>query len=322
MNLHLTAPFRPIEFPEGAICKPLPRLKTLELWVQQWPIGGPTCITAFAAAPELREIKLVRMSLSQISLPWTQITRLTLSYQSLEQIFEILRQTPNVEDLTVSFNDHSVVQLSPFTLPHLRRIKLSSALILNNLILPALESLELACGRAMERASVQSFLQRSECAIRVFQLDMTDMQNACDCLSDLPSVTDVTIKYADWSTDDFTRFFNWLSGSENRTVLPALEMLYIHGATGNIEVGAMETFLSSRRTSAGGRRKLKLFKLLFSYKNCPDFQVERTLKNLTNLRTGGLQIDITQAHKWTTDYIDSKMVGYVFLAVSGHSRGF
>ncbi|KAJ6455480.1 hypothetical protein C8R45DRAFT_594055 [Mycena sanguinolenta] len=309
-SLDFTAGFRPIVFPDGAICQPLPLLKSLELQVHQWPIGGPTCITAFAAAPELREIKLVRISLSQISLPWTQIIRLTLSYQSLEQIFEILRQTPNVEDLTVSCNDHRVVQLSPFPLLRLRRVELlyASALIFDNLILPALESLELACVREVESASVRSLLQRSECAIRVFRLKMTGMQVTCDCLSDLPSVTDVTIEYPDWSTGDFTRFFNWLSGSENGTVLPALEMLYIHGATGNVEVGAMEAFLSSRRNSTGGRQTLKSFKLSYSYKNCADFEVEMTLKKLTDLRVGGLQIDITQAHKWATDYIDSKMV--------------
>ncbi|KAJ7889293.1 hypothetical protein B0H14DRAFT_3127016 [Mycena olivaceomarginata] len=308
MSLDLTAGFRPIVFPVGAIRKPLSSLKTLKIQVHRWPVGGPTCITAFAAAPELREIHLIRMSLPQISLPWIQITRLTLSYQSLPQIFEILQQTSNLEDLTVSLDDRHIVQLSPFTLPRLRRVKLSSALILNYLTLPALQSLDLTRVRAAERASVQSLLQRSECAIRTFHLNMTDMQDTCDCLSDLPSVADVTIQYPDWSTGDFTRFFNWLSESENRTVLPALEMLYIHGATGNVEVGAIEAFLSARRTSADGGPKLKLFKLLFSYKNCPDFQVERTLKRLADLRTGGLHIDVTQAHKWATHYIDSKMM--------------
>ncbi|KAJ7120305.1 hypothetical protein C8R44DRAFT_787901 [Mycena epipterygia] len=308
MSLDLTAGFRPIVFPVGTIRKPLPSLKTLTIQVHRWPTGGPTCITAFAAAPELREIHLIRMSLSQISLPWIQITRLTLSYQSLPQIFEILQQTHNLEDLTVSLDDRHLVQQSPITFPRLRRVKLSSALILNYLTLPALQSLELTCVRAAERASVQSLLQRSECAIRALHLNTTDMQVACDCLSDLPSVADVTIQYPDWSTGDFTRFFNWLSESENRTVLPALKMLYIQGATGNVEVGAIETFLSARRTSADGGPNLKLFKLLFSYKNCPDFQVERTLKKLTDLRTGGLEIDVTQAHEWATSYIDSKMM--------------
>ncbi|KAJ7902934.1 hypothetical protein B0H13DRAFT_1524910, partial [Mycena leptocephala] len=165
MSLDLTAGFRPIVFPVGAICKPLPSLKTLKIEVHRWPIGGPTCITAFAVAPELREIYLIRMSLSQISLPWIQITRLTLSYQSLPQIFEILQQTPNLEDLTVSLDDRRIVQLSPFTMPRLRRVKLSSALFLNYLTLPALQSLELTRVRAAERASVQSLLQRSECTI-------------------------------------------------------------------------------------------------------------------------------------------------------------
>ncbi|KAJ7868972.1 hypothetical protein B0H14DRAFT_3440994 [Mycena olivaceomarginata] len=40
MSLDLTAGFRPIVFP-----------------VHRWPVGGPTCITAFAAAPELDDAK-------------------------------------------------------------------------------------------------------------------------------------------------------------------------------------------------------------------------------------------------------------------------
>ncbi|KAJ7261949.1 hypothetical protein C8J57DRAFT_1134179 [Mycena rebaudengoi] len=317
-SLDLNAGFRPVVFPVGAIHTPLLSLKTLQIQVHQWPIGDPTSITAFVDAPQLREIHLVRMSLSQISLPWIQITHLTLSYQSLPQIFEILQQTPNLEDLTVSLDDRQIVQISPFTLPHLRHVKLSSARILDYLILPALHSLELMRVRAADRASVQSLVQRSECVVRALHLSMTDMQETCECLGDIPSLHDITIQYPDWSTADFTLFFDWLSESEPRTVLPALEMLYIDGATENVEVGVIAAFLSARRTSVDRRPNFKLFKLLFSYRHC-DFQVEEALEKLIDLRTGGLQIDVTQAHKWAIPCIDSKMVKLISGEVANES---
>ncbi|KAJ7665378.1 hypothetical protein DFH06DRAFT_312104 [Mycena polygramma] len=291
MSLDLTGAFNPIVFPVGAIRTPLLSLKTLKIQVHRWPRDGPTCVTAFADAPQLRNVELARMSLSQILLPWVQITRLMLWYQSLPEIFEILQQTPVLEDLTVAVHERQVVQLSPLILLRVRRVKLSSAHMLILFTFPALESLEVTHLRAAERTSIQSFLQRSECTIRVLSLGWTSMQDTCDCLSHLPSLTDVTIQYPDWLTAESAQFFHWLSQSENRTILPALEMLYICGG-GKLEVGTIAAFLAARRSRADGEPSFKSLKLTFTYKHSSVFEVNETVRTLAGLRTRGLQIDI------------------------------
>ncbi|KAJ7122170.1 hypothetical protein C8R44DRAFT_876481 [Mycena epipterygia] len=63
-SLDLNADFQPIVFPVDSI---LSSLKNLKINVHRWPADSPTCITAFLDAPQLRDVHLAKLSLSQIS---------------------------------------------------------------------------------------------------------------------------------------------------------------------------------------------------------------------------------------------------------------
>ncbi|KAJ7282502.1 hypothetical protein C8J57DRAFT_1463193 [Mycena rebaudengoi] len=313
MSLDLHAQSKPISFPIDSICTPLSALIKLKIRTPCWPAGSFACMTAFLDAPQLREVDLCGLSLSSISLPWIQLTHLTFSVESLIDFFEILQQAPNLEGLVISFND-SLLQTAappPCTLFRLDSLTLSDGphhRILDYLTLPALHRLEMLRMRAEGCTSVQSLVERSGCSIQVLQLMQTALTVTCDCLSNLPSLTEVTIKYPGWSTADFGQFFERIS--DKRAILPALEALNIVGPKENIDLYPLLSLLSLRRTGAETAQKLKSFQLLFS-PICPqDYEIENAAKKLRDLRADGLEMNITWAPKWISPCIDSQLAGF------------
>ncbi|KAJ7122342.1 hypothetical protein C8R44DRAFT_876636 [Mycena epipterygia] len=217
-SLDLNAHFQPIIFPVDSIRAPLSSLKNLKINVHRWPADSPTCITAFLDAPQLRDVHLAKLSLSQISLPWIQLSHLDLCGQSLAQILEILQQTLNLEGLNV-YVDHWVSQsvtLSPCSMLHLHSLKIShdpQLKFLAYLTLPVLERFESTQMWASGGASVQSVVERSGCSLRVLHLVQPEFSAAYDCISNLPSLTKVTITDPSWSASELTRFFELIADS-------------------------------------------------------------------------------------------------------------
>ncbi|KAJ7282523.1 hypothetical protein C8J57DRAFT_1554553 [Mycena rebaudengoi] len=239
MSLDLHAHFKPISFPIDSICTPLPALIKLKTRTPCWPAGSIACITAFRDAPQLREVDFCGLSLSFIPLPWTQLTHLTFSVQSPIDFLEILQQAPNLEGLVISMN-YPLLQTAappPCTLFRLGSLKLSDGphhRILDYLTLPALHRLEMLRMRAEGCTSVQSLVERSGCSIQVLQLIQTALTVTCDCLSNLPSLTEVAINHPGWSTTDFRQFFERIS--DKQAILPALEALKIVWPKANLDL--------------------------------------------------------------------------------------
>ncbi|KAJ7470979.1 hypothetical protein FB451DRAFT_1252632 [Mycena latifolia] len=304
---------QPILSPSSNISLPLPALKKLQIKVRHWPTYGPACITAFLHAPQLREADIGSLSLARISLPWIQLTTLALCPLSVTECLEILAETTNLENLSLSINSWSsleTVTSPPCTMPHLRSLtfqRRSHHWLLDYLTLPALERLELSQLWEEGRSRVQSLVARSGCLVRVLHLAQADLTETCEFLSDFPSLSKFTIQYPEWSSSDFTRFLQWLAS--NRDIVPALEVLDIVCSKANIEVGALTAMLLARRAGVEGATKLKSLRLSFSI-DSRHVKVNQALKQLRTLRSDGLELHLKRVRKWATQHIDSSMVTY------------
>ncbi|KAJ7058793.1 hypothetical protein C8F01DRAFT_1147232 [Mycena amicta] len=79
---------------------PLPRLRTLAVWRDGADLASQ--IAAFEDAPMLREVQLSHVDATMISLPWAQLTTLSLFFNNSldsEGCLHVLRQTPLVATL-------------------------------------------------------------------------------------------------------------------------------------------------------------------------------------------------------------------------------
>ncbi|KAJ7123106.1 hypothetical protein C8R44DRAFT_785303 [Mycena epipterygia] len=155
---------------ETALHRNLPALETLALDVRNaWgpPRAGPVVpITAFARAPKLRAVCLGGLALSNIILPWAQLTSFTaVTRLSVNDCGRLLQLAPHL----ASFNLHSVYgQLANLTLlpalPHLKALVLEShtcAQILQVLTLPGLIKLDLPRFLPAQDKHLIPFLTRS-----------------------------------------------------------------------------------------------------------------------------------------------------------------
>ncbi|KAJ7466002.1 hypothetical protein FB451DRAFT_1178833 [Mycena latifolia] len=227
-SLDLHSP-KPIAFPSGSIRTPLSSLKKLKLAID-WPNDG-VCMTAFLDAPLLWDAHLTELSFTQISLPWKQLRNLELFGQSLAQCLEIMEQTPNLESLRFrvgsSFGQPTATS-SLRTMSCLRTIKFLSdphPKLLDYLTLPVLEHLELWRLPLECNARVASLVARSGCSLRTLHLFQTEYYETHDCISNLDSLTEVTLGSPRWTRDEFTKFSETMS--ESGWFLPALEAFNI-----------------------------------------------------------------------------------------------
>ncbi|KAJ7466064.1 hypothetical protein FB451DRAFT_1138144 [Mycena latifolia] len=309
-SLDLKSP-KPIVFPSGSGRTPLSSLQKIAIEVQRWPSGAPECITAFLDAPQLRKAHLTRLSLAQISLPWIQLANLELFGQSLAQCLDILEQTPNLESLTFAVGPSfgAPTPTPSFrTMPCLRIIKFlsdSDSTLLDYLTLPALERLNLWQLSWEGSARVAPLVARSGCSVRALHLLQTSYLVTSECIWNLDSLTEFTMRFPSWSPDQFTLFVDLIT--ESRYALPALEALNIDWCEGDIDIYALATMLSARCARVEGTAQLKSFRLSFK-EDHRDGYVQRALDQLLDLRVQGLEMDIHGLPKWSTQNINSKMM--------------
>ncbi|KAJ6496846.1 hypothetical protein DFH09DRAFT_1376339 [Mycena vulgaris] len=308
---------KPIFFPIDSIRTPLSSLKKLKIAVN-WPDNGPAPISAFLDAPKLREAH-IDLSLARISLPWIQLTTLGLSRQSPTECLSILEQTPNLEVLTFSGVGMVTASASPRIMPHLRTVKLSNphSTLLDHLTLPALERLELMQLAPVGCEAVKALVTRSGCSVKALHLFQTSFNEAYTCISNLPSLTEFTMRFPEWSTDEFTTLFDWIT--EDPNYMPALESFNIDFCGADIEIGPLVAMLSARWRGVETTAKLTSVRLSVdlrpgysrvgrSQPAARDANVEWALEDLLALRDEGLKMDINSLPKWSTANISSQMM--------------
>ncbi|KAJ6617665.1 hypothetical protein B0H10DRAFT_2032427 [Mycena sp. CBHHK59/15] len=143
-----------------------------------------------ADAPNLRKVVLDDSGnrVSDVPLPWSQITSYTASFSGLQH-FNALRMAPNVVECYITFS-MSYSNLFPdpgasLTLRHLRRLTVTNDKFLDCLVAPALEDLRIE--GAIDR--VLPFVQRSACALTHLALQTCRTSAlVLDLLQSLPSL--------------------------------------------------------------------------------------------------------------------------------------
>ncbi|KAJ7463338.1 hypothetical protein FB451DRAFT_1562328 [Mycena latifolia] len=306
---------RPLSFPVDNVGAHYSSLETLKLNIRDWPHDDNSRMTAFLNAPRLREVSLPRLSLASISLPWAQLTTLELWGQSLGEGFDILAQTQNLETLTISLVSSDEVPPNPCTLPHLRALSLMPGPdlpFLDFLTLPALERLELYEISAEGAVAAKSLFARSRCSLRSLSLSQATLTEAYDCFWTLKSLREVTLRFTEWSTDDFSAFFAWLRSADT---LPALEVLNVDRCR-NVDVCALADMLSTRSRGVDGAAKLQSFRLsadgdFGAYGDFGASDVRIALRELADLRVEGFKMEIASLPEWATRNISTHMMDEV-----------
>ncbi|KAJ7093664.1 hypothetical protein C8R44DRAFT_989832 [Mycena epipterygia] len=317
-----------ISFPVDHFKGPLCSLKKLDIdrpWSRR--IAQQTTITIFLDAPQLREAHIACLSLSQISLPWIQLTNLHLRRQSLAQCFDILGQTPILEVLVMdprlnSTGAQDPITAPPHVLPRLCSIELyarGSEVFLQHLTLPILEHLSL-CLSSEGVTRVKSLVARSRCSVRALTLYDTRSSTTNDCIRSLPSLRVLTLGSLQWSSSQFNQFFNCMTEDG---LVPALESLNLQVWNHSVvDVRSLADMISARRTVMPGVTKIKSLSLSFDCNPKSDVTaehgsfynaetVEYAVTKLRKMRHEGLKIDIQSAQKWTTQYINSQMASEI-----------
>jgi hypothetical protein len=256
-----------------------------------------TAVTGFEDAPRLREADLSGATLQWLSLPWTQLTRLTFSEQSTHQCMEILACTPNLEVLAVYLPLRNEALPKFVQLDHLHTLKFlpdsSSPDLLTHLTLPALHTLQLSTvDLPIDYPKFCAFHNRNQCSLRSVTLNNVHAEGALMYLKVMKTSTQVRLTNLDWLRHDFERVF--MSLGADPTLLPALQVLTIDecGSTVQVPYSRLTDMLETRRSGENGTAILQSCKLSFggTWRGAAD-----ELENMGRLRTltaQGLGINI------------------------------
>ncbi|KAJ7433445.1 hypothetical protein B0H11DRAFT_1889183 [Mycena galericulata] len=249
----------PISFPSDLIRGRLPMLRTLEIALHAEEGDPLTQVTAFADAPQLREVYLIQCTLPWISLPWIQLTTLRLWGQDSAQCVEILRQTPNLETLNVDSLSPPDMPPPPVRLNHLRTLIVggesqANTDLFEHVTFPALTHLELTNIADGMVPHITDFLARSACRLSSLTLIGTQLYLAFQCLGAAPMATVRTVRIvdADWDQRQLNHVFTTLT-RDSTTFLPNLRSLAVNPCIAVVEIPyvTLAELLAARRGAEG-----------------------------------------------------------------------
>ncbi|KAJ7652761.1 hypothetical protein DFH06DRAFT_994857, partial [Mycena polygramma] len=261
-----------ITFPDD-IPAPFPFLTKLHLGTSITSPHAWTTLPLLSNAPFLREVHLEWISLRnwQVSIPWSQLTKLELSYLDIEGSLDRLSRTPYLSDLEFTCEARNPgpnpALFPPLILPHLRFIRLCGEHgpeLLNYLVLPALEFIEI--GFTEESTDeIEGMVARSRCTPRRLDFYMYEpgFERIYRCMTAMPALRVLEMRCPGGSAADYHDFFDTLG--QDLSILPALETLEITHCRAEIGLPTLVRMLEAR---AVGEGKLKSFSLLFDDDGC------------------------------------------------------
>ncbi|KAF8214722.1 hypothetical protein K438DRAFT_1749817 [Mycena galopus ATCC 62051] len=176
-----------------AIDGPMPLLRYLDLALED----SAKPVFRFDEASLLRTAILRRHTVLKVTLPWGQLTSLTLIDPDPCHCFSILQQTANLVHCNLYFWSHKFVVLGDdITLPHLDSLILTLGPqmegFLHNFVTPALRSLKLseaALGSQLApTVSLQSFISKSGCSLQEVCITQGDVKHRNSYLAAFPSI--------------------------------------------------------------------------------------------------------------------------------------
>ncbi|KAJ7057955.1 hypothetical protein C8F01DRAFT_1148974 [Mycena amicta] len=247
----------PAQFPTPLIHGKIPSLRSLAVLGDYDPPHFHGHISAFSDAPALQKVYLSYVPFEMISLPWTQLTKLTLSGHRPPHCIEILRHTPNLRTLVLQY---VTVEDGATQLPTKLTISADDRLeceIIDFLTLPALKDLRILMPDTEDRYfRLSQFVRRSACALE--SITVTDVsydlhENSVGLAGFLrlaPTVTALTLTDVSWSYLHSFLYHMCIDNSDNggyRFILPHVQFLDITMEAPSIPYHDITRLLKQRR---------------------------------------------------------------------------
>ncbi|KAK7063693.1 F-box domain-containing protein [Favolaschia claudopus] len=275
-------------------------------------------VSGFSIAPELREVELYNLSPTSITLPWRQLTHLTLERQTLSQCVGILHQTPLLEVLSVQIEPPkppTSQRPTPITLYYAHTFKLlythqtPPTDIFPYLTLPRLATLEVMSSFRKE-ASLVTFLKRSQCVLLSLSTEVVEAELLIDpTMNQLQHLIFSAVYFR--NPGKLVNFF--LRIATDPAFLPCLQSFRIPVCEPAVPYPQIAQMLRSRWYERGSMQKLESFRLIrdipgpndvyddekYDIDVVPDSDVADTLQALID---DGLDIHIRSWHQPQASY--------------------
>ncbi|KAK7001869.1 F-box domain-containing protein [Favolaschia claudopus] len=259
----------PLLFPIDTIRGRIPLLRELDIRRQDIDAPGDP-VTAFFEAPELRKVQLCHLPPDSISLPWAQLTHLTLFGQSTACAIEVLHQTPNLVELSLDLRQRpGEAPPLPVILHHVRKLSLPNTFqrfskFLHYLTLPRLTTFDIRSSSSPAQdgdvATVLALFRLSHCVVESVVCGGRYEDIALSTLAMTDMASTVTL-HANWFNSTLSKFFVRIA--TNPDFLPNLESLYLPDCETGIPFVEIADMLSARWYNRRGHApRLKTFHLI------------------------------------------------------------
>ncbi|KAJ7501631.1 hypothetical protein B0H11DRAFT_2371878, partial [Mycena galericulata] len=255
----------------------LPSLRKLDIRIRLWH-ENPVPIVAFADAPQLREAHILDLGKDLISLPWQQLTALTLEEHNFDNCLYILEETPHLQQLHLD----PAMWAREYAKPHFEVCMVSP------------EGID----------AIDVLVRRSDCEVHTFRISFIQHADLRACLAVLPTVHALTLLHLNLSADELKQLFSHLSGTVTGSpwLLPALTSLTLDGGFFPVDVNELAAMLVARWDTRHGAR---ITSFLVSFHFDHSWLVSAALTKLRDLCRSGLTVSISQAPRKPTLYLDS-----------------
>ncbi|KAJ7501643.1 hypothetical protein B0H11DRAFT_1908077 [Mycena galericulata] len=293
----------------------LPSLRKLDIRIRLWH-ENPVPIVAFADAPQLREAHILDLGKDLISLPWRQLTALTLEEHNFDNCLYILEETPHLQQLHLDPAMWAREYAKPVgsfptcTLPHLHTLSLSRVVMCRVGLQAQAQVWVGLSSPTQARPAPGSGLGLSPsptrpgpdpqhfevCMVSPEGIDAIDVLHADlrACLAVLPTVHALTLLHLNLSADELKQLFSHLSGTvtDSPWLLPALTSLTLDGGFFPVDVNELAAMLVARWDTRHGAR---ITSFLVSFHFDHSWLVSAALTKLRDLCRSGLTVSISQA---------------------------
>ncbi|KAK7063523.1 F-box domain-containing protein [Favolaschia claudopus] len=278
-----------------------PLLHEFGVW-WEGPSDFPTTapITAFSDAPELRKVTLHDLPSEKITLPWAQLTHLTLSGYNTTNVIAVLHLTESLEELSIDLYGSASVGTQPVVLGRVHRLVLPNSFgyvtqTLSCVTLPKLRSLEIGQIFMAEHAdALLTFAKRSHCTLETISVPGDAEQHLTMYTLESKAIrtaSHVSVPDIDWSVYELEQFFSWIASDS--AFLPNMRSLHLPRCTTEVPFAALADMLSSRSYNRAGQSRLESFRLIQTYRQGPDHAIAPAMaEQLRDLMDDGLDIHI------------------------------
>ncbi|KAK7001868.1 F-box domain-containing protein [Favolaschia claudopus] len=280
----------------------LPLLRKLDIKVYTHASEGhlTSRITGFSVAPRLRKATIVLISPEWITLPWPQLTHLTLDSQSgrnIPKCIKIVSEMPHLEVLSIEWGGSHEERPVSVTLRNVRELQINNTDLadwtvdlLPYIVLPRLISLHVESRHASGKAQLATFLQRSQCLVQSLSFSST-FHSVMQVLLAMNQVKNLTFPSLEWKRQELAAFMRHIATVPH--FLPDMRSLHIPICDTVIPFTEVANMLASRWHSSP--RKLHSFRLIRNDEvdGIPDEIPDPAIaEKLRVLKDDGLEIQI------------------------------